>query len=112
MSGRDTILGAVRRSLKRAPGDGAASRVDARLAAKQRGPVPARGQLPPAAQVDLFQVMAEELSSSVTRVSRLDEVPGAIATYLTQHNLPPRLRMAPNPMLEALPWDKAPLLNV
>lgn len=111
-SGRDSILGALRRSLKRAPGDGAQAQVEARLAAKQRGPVPARGQLPPAAQVDLFQAMAEELSSSVSRVSRLEEVPGAIASYLTQHNLPPRLRMAPNPMLEALPWDRAPLLNV
>jgi L-lactate dehydrogenase complex protein LldG len=111
-NGRDTILGALRRSLKRAPGDGAQARVDTRLSAKGRGPVPARSQLRPAAQVDLFQAMAEELSSSVTRVARLDQVPGAIAAYLTQHNLPTRLRMAPNPMLETLPWDRAPLLNV
>ena len=39
-------------------------------------------------------------------------MPGAIAAYLKEHNLPQRLRAAPDPVLEALPWDSQPLLNV
>ncbi len=113
MSGREAILGAVRRSLKRQPEDAAArAAVEARLGARQRGPIPARAQLEPGAQVDLFQTMAEEHAATLTRVARAEDVPGAIAEYLSGHNLPQRLRAAPDPALENLPWDRHPLLNV
>lgn len=112
MNGRDAILGAVRRSLRRAPGDGGPERVDARMKAAARGPIPARGQLDHGAQVDLFQAMAEELAATVTRVGGMDEVPQAIAAYLSQQNLPQRVRAAPDPALDALPWETAPLLSV
>ncbi len=110
MSGRDAILGALRRSLKRQAGDDAA--VEARLKAYERGPVPARAQLEPTAQVDLFQAMAEEHAASLTRVASAQEVPGAVAAYLKAHNLPQRLRAAPDPELDALPWETQSLLTV
>jgi L-lactate dehydrogenase complex protein LldG len=112
MNGRDTILGAVRRSLKRKPEDEAArSAIQARLDKRARGPIPARANLPRKGQVDLFQLMAEEHAASVTRIASGDEVPGAIASYLKAHNLPQSLRCAPDPALEALPWDRAPMLK-
>ena len=112
MSGRDAVLGAVRRALKRAPGDGAEEAAAARLRGHERGPVPSRGQVDRAARVDLFQAMAEELAATVARVGDTDEVPRAIGDYLKERNLPQRLRMAPDPVLDALPWDTAPLLKV
>ena len=112
MSGRETILGAVRRSLRRAPGDGGEEAAAARLGAGTRGPIPARAQLDRAGQLDLFQAMAEELAATVERVEGLEAVPAAVAGYLKAHNLPQSLRMAPEPVLEGLPWDTAPLLRI
>ncbi len=113
MSGRDAILGAVRRSLKRAAGDAAAlAAVEARLDTRERGPVPARAQIDAKARVDLFQAMAEEHSATLTRVAVAQDVPGAVATYLKKHNLPQRLRAAPDPEIDALPWDTQSLLTV
>jgi len=113
MSAKDAILGAVRRSLKRKDGDESArAAVEARLNARERGPVPARSQLSPAARVDLFQAMAEEHSATLTRVANAREVPGAVAAYLKEHNLPQRLRAAPDPEIDALPWDTQALLTV
>ncbi len=113
MSGRDAILGAVRRALKRRPDDKVArAAVEARMGAPKRGPIPARAQVGHEAQVDLFEAMAVEQSATLTRVARAEDVPGAVADYLKEHNLPPRLRAAPNPELDALPWDSQPLLTV
>ncbi len=118
-TGRDQILGTVRRSLKRGQGDGpgdgddaARARVDARLAKTPRGPVPARALIPLAEQVDLFEAMAVEQAATVARVARPEDVPAAVADYLKAGNLVPRLRLTPDPKLEGLPWDGQPLLEV
>ena len=112
MSGaRDQVLGAVRRSLKRAPGDEAA--IDARLAQHPRNLVPARGQLSPTERVDLFEAQAAAVQASVSRVGALAEVPEAVAGYLREQNLPGQLRVSPDPTVADLPWaEKAPLLTV
>ena len=114
-AGRDQILETVRRSLKRGQGDGddaARARVEARLSETPRGPVPARAQIPLAEQVDLFEAMAVEQAATVARVARPEDVPAAVADYLKAANLAPRLRLAPDPELEGLPWDGQPLLEV
>ncbi len=114
-AGRDRILGTVRRSLKRGQGDGgdaARALVEARLSETPRGPVPARAQIPLAAQVDLFEAMAVEQAATVARVAQPEDVPAAVADYLKASNLAPRLRLAPDPELEGLPWDGQPLLEV
>ncbi len=113
--GRETIMGGLRRALKR--GDEAADAaareaVEERLETRPRGPVPARAQIPPAAQVDLFESMAVEQAATVARIPSLDQVPAALAEFLKAHNLPPKLRRAPDPELAALPWDSQPLLEV
>ena len=113
MSGRDQILGAVRRSLKRQAEDGAAKRVAERLAEHPRGPVPARAQLPHKQQVALFQAQAEAVQTTVDRLADLSEVPKAISAYLSSQNLPQSLRVAPDDRLAGLPWQaEAPLLQV
>ena len=114
-AGRDQILETVRRSLKRGQGDGddaARARVEARLSETPRGPVPARAQIPLAEQVDLFEAMAVEQAATVARVARPEDVPAAVADYLKAANLAPRIRLAPDPELEGLPWDGQPLLEV
>ena len=112
MSSRERILGAVRSALEgRAPGRDPAAVVD-RLAAHARGPIPARGNLDAAARVALFIAMAEEVSTTVSRVASLAEVPAAIAGYLADHNLPAAAKLAPDPALDAIPWHTAPLLEL
>jgi L-lactate dehydrogenase complex protein LldG len=117
MSGdRERVLGALRRGLGRgrdAAADAAAgAAVDARLGGHQRGPIPARSNLDPARQVALFEAMAREQAATVVRVARHDAVPAAVADYLKASNLPPRVRLAPDPDLTALAWDAQPLLEI
>jgi L-lactate dehydrogenase complex protein LldG len=112
MSSRERILGAVRTGLEgRAEGRDPVA-VEARLATHARGLIPARSQLDARGRLDLFIAMAEEVSTSVTRVSEMAEVPAAIAGYLAEHNLASAAKIAPDPVLDAIPWSKAPLLKL
>jgi L-lactate dehydrogenase complex protein LldG len=111
---REQILGSIRRSLKRGPLDaGARGELEQRLAQHPRNLVPARAaSLSPAAQIDLFRAMAEEVQTTVTRVARAEDVPAAVADYLTQRNLPSRLVMTPDPQLDGIPWAERPMLEI
>jgi len=104
---RDEILGAIR---ARAGGRADPEAVAARLAAHAPGPLPARARIGHDAQIDLFIAMAEGVSASVARLAAMGEVPEAIAAWLAENNLPAEAAIAPDPMLEALPWDRAPML--
>jgi L-lactate dehydrogenase complex protein LldG len=117
MSGnRERLLGGLRRALGRggdAAADAAAARaVGERLDAHRRGPIPARSQLTPTAQIDLFESMAREQAATVVRVADPGAIPAAVADYLKAANLPPQVRLAPDADLTALPWDGQPLLEV
>ena len=108
-SGRDAILGSIRRSLGRGPLDEAARAVlDERMAKPTPNLVPARTDISQDERIELFTSMAEAVFATVARVSGADAVPGAVADYLAQHNLPPALVMAPDPALDAYPWATAP----
>ena len=111
MSARDEILGAIRDSLKRAPGDEAA--VEARLSGHPRGIVPQRSQVAREAQIALFLEMAEKVQTTTARVTSPEELPEALADFLKRHNLGGRIKLAPHPELESLPWsEKAPTLTL
>jgi L-lactate dehydrogenase complex protein LldG len=113
-SARDDILAGIRRGLGRGPvaAETAAELVE-RVAAHRRNLVPARAaSLDHAGRVDLFVAMAEEVQTTVARVASPDEVPGEVARYLAAENLPAELAMAPDPRLDAIPWDQRPLVQI
>ncbi len=113
MSGRDRILAGIRDSLGRGPLDGAAA---AELAQRLKEPkpnlVPKRAQLPPPDRVELFVAQARELDVTISRVGDLAEIPGAVADYLAEHNLPTEIRMSPSPALDEIPWGQRPMLTI
>jgi len=111
---REQILGAIRRALGRGAADAVRrAAVADRLARHARNLVPDRAQgLDPAGQVTLFVQMAEEAQATVARVAGAADVPGAVADYLSQHNLPSRLIMTPDPALDDIPWHERPLLEI
>lgn len=110
---RDQVLSSIRRALKRGPlAPEAAAACETRLVMHRRNLIPARARtLPPRGQVELFVKMAEAVNATVARVKRADDVPAAIADYLSRLNLPARLVRAPDPVLDALPWSERPLLE-
>jgi L-lactate dehydrogenase complex protein LldG len=110
---RDQILGSIRRALKRGPpAPEAVAACETRLVTHRRNLIPARARtLPPRGQVELFVKMAEAVNATVTRVKDARDVPAAIAEYLKRLNLPSRLVRAPDPALDALPWDIQLLLE-
>ena len=114
MSGaRQQILASVRRSLRREqPSAEQQAELERRLASPQANLVPRRAQVSHAEQLDLMETMLKELSATVARLGSDAEVPQAVADYLRQENLPPKLRMAPREDLRALPWDSQPLLDI
>jgi len=110
---RDAIFRRIRTALGRPTPDGpAAAELERRLAEHPANTVPQRGQLPPEGQVALFIEMARGVNTTVAEVDSLDDVPEAIATFLAGENLPSRLTVAPDPLLDAVPWATRPLLEV
>ena len=107
------VLGAIRRGLKRGPlpADQVAM-LRGRMEAHPRHLIPARSRLPHAGQVDLFVRNVEKEFGSVVRVADVDAVPGAVADYLAEENLPGSVVMAPHPELQVIPWSARPLLDV
>ena len=113
MSGRDAILGKIRRSLRAGPGDETRrATVAARLAAPPLGLVPARGRGDGAARLALFLDMAARAGASVERLDGADAVPAAVAAYLRSKNLPQAIRRGDDPRLAGLPFDREPQLTV
>ena len=110
---RAQVLGAIKRSLKReTPSPQQNTEVEARLASPPTGPIPARGQLAPAARIELFVSMAQEAACTVAWVADGAAVPAAVADYLARENLPAKLRLSPDPTVTGLPWATRPLLEV
>jgi L-lactate dehydrogenase complex protein LldG len=113
MSSRDAILGRIRRSLAVGPDDVTRrAAVSDRITRPPRGTIPARGQLAPAARVELFAAMAERVNATVDRVASRDDIPAAVASYLRDHNLPAAIRRGADPRLDGLPWHTERQLDV
>ena len=113
MTPRDIVLATIRRSL--GVNGGEAPRrleVAARLARHPRGIVPGRGQLPPAARLDLFVRMVEAAAGTVERTADLAGIPTAVATFLRSHNLPLAIRHGDAPLLASVPWEQVGTLDI
>jgi L-lactate dehydrogenase complex protein LldG len=111
---RDDILAGIRRGLRRGSLPAAtAEELGQRVAAHRRNLIPARASaLDHRARIELFVAMAEEVQTTVARVSSDAAVPAEVARYLAAENLPAELVMAPDPALDAIPWDARPLLAI
>ncbi len=107
------ILGAIRRGLRRGelPSDQQAM-LRARMAHPPRQLIPGRSQVPRPEQIALLVRNIEKEFGTLDRVPDGDAVPGAVAGYLAQHNLPSMMAMAPHPELQAIPWASRPLLLI
>jgi L-lactate dehydrogenase complex protein LldG len=110
---KQAILTAIRRGLKRGPlPPDQAAMLRGRMALHPRHLIPARSLLPHDGQVDLFVRNLEKEFASVTRVTDIYAVPGAVSDYLAALNLPGSVIMAPHPELQAIPWSDRPLLDI
>lgn len=106
MSKRAAILNRLRVALREGGDDAArAKAVQQRLMTAPRGVIPARGQLPNRARVELFCTVATKFAASVQHVAQSLDVPEAVAGYLRERNLPARLRMGTDARLGAMPWN-------
>jgi len=113
MSGREAILGKVRKSLGGGLNDAARlAAVQARLAKAPKGVIPERGQLDDKARRKLFVAMAERVSATVRQVKSHDDVPKAVAEYLRSRNLPAAIRVGADKRLAKMPWAKQKALDV
>jgi len=114
MSGaRSAILARMRASLGGVASDDARrAAVETRIARHARNLVPKRGQLEPRARQALFVEMAEKAAASVERVASASDVPAAAAAFLARHNLPPKLKLAPDAAVAGLPWERHPLVKI
>lgn len=110
---RARILGRIRRGLKRdALPDSVAAGLTGRLKAHPRNLVPERGRTPRERRVATFIAELEKEHGTAARAASEAEIPGLIADYLAQRNLPAELRVAPDPLLQRLPWADRPMLRV
>lgn len=111
---RERILAGIRTSLGRGPPDAhTLAELRSRLAARCRNVIPARAAaLDERDRVDLFVAMAEEVQTTVARVVSPAMVPEEIARYLAAENLAAEIVAAPDPGLDAIPWEIRPLLRI
>ena len=113
MTPRDLVLATIRRSLgvtgTEAP---RLLEVSTRLSGHPKGVVPKRGQLLPAARLDLFARMVEAAAGTVERAADPADIPAAVAAFLRGHNLPLAIRHGDDPRLAAVPWGRAGTLDI
>ncbi|SNY92075.1 L-lactate dehydrogenase complex protein LldG [Cohaesibacter sp. ES.047] len=112
---RSAILGKIRRSISGGASDADRSTerkaVEARLAEKAIGLIPARAQIDREEQIKMFLAFSQAVSSSTDRLASYDDVPSAICAYLRQHNLPQQVRSGSDPRLAAINWAAEPQLE-
>jgi L-lactate dehydrogenase complex protein LldG/L-lactate dehydrogenase complex protein LldF len=110
MSAREAIFAAIERALGPA-GDAQAIRreADALLAEPER----VRPRLPEGDLVALFAAAVARLppGASVERIDSIEALPAAVAARLASLNLPPALKLQPDPAILALDWAGAGLAS-
>ena len=112
---REQILGDIRKSLRGGavlPAD-AAAKLEQRLANHPAGLIPRRSAgRDRAGLTALFEDQAKLVETSLRRVASLADVPGAVAEYLSSQNLPAEVTIAPEKLLDQVPWTSRPLLQL
>jgi L-lactate dehydrogenase complex protein LldG len=114
MSGRDALLAKIRAGLG-ASGSDAARRaaIDNRIAERARHLIPERAKGRTREQLlKLLRGFLEDQSATVIELASRADLPAALAGYLRDHNLAPRLRVGGDPYLTQVPWGLEPQLEV
>jgi L-lactate dehydrogenase complex protein LldG len=114
MSSRDAIFAAIRQGLGRgALSPDAQRELQARVTAHKANLIPARAK--PGSEAgetaQAFIDRAEKAACSIKILADTAALPEAVADYLRDNNLGGDIAMAPGDFLEALPWEKAPMVN-
>lgn len=111
---RERILGKVRAGLGHEAGSEAERREAARgyIAAHARHLVPARATKPATELMLQFKAFLDAQGTAVIDVGGPADVPNAIVRFLADNGLPPRIRAGVDPWLTALPWSRAPSLEL
>jgi L-lactate dehydrogenase complex protein LldG len=114
MNNREAVLGKVRTALGvRAADGGRRAAVAGRMANPPRHPIPERAAGKSREHLKaLFRGFLESQSAAVVEVAARGDIPGALARYLRQANLPARVRAGSDPYLAQLPWSNEPALQV
>jgi L-lactate dehydrogenase complex protein LldG len=102
---RDAILASIRRSLRRraALGPSIQRMLDERIARHEPHMSPKIGNDP----LEQFVTKLQGVAGSVSKVSRLEDVPKAVTQYLSSQSLPLEVVMANDPALADLSWPQA-----
>jgi L-lactate dehydrogenase complex protein LldG len=108
---RAAILGAVRQSLgRKALAPARAAELARGLENPRPGPLPERARVGGEARHAQFALYAEAAAATVERLASAALVPEAVARYLRERQLPPRLVAASHPLLDKAPWEREPAL--
>jgi L-lactate dehydrogenase complex protein LldG len=99
------ILGTIRKSLEQRKAAQDSSYPVAQV-------IPERGRTKGASAEETFVSEAKRASATLDSVKAYKDVPQAIAAYLSDKNYPQKLKIAPHPKLESLPWEEASELDV
>ena len=113
MNARDTLFASIRSALG-VNGQEAPRRkiVADRISGHPAGVVPQRGNLAPKERLALFTKMLEGAAGTVTAVASVDDVPGAVGTFLRRYNLPLSVRRGADERLATVPWANEPALEM
>lgn len=104
MTARDEILTAAARALQSV--DRSARAIASEARALLDAPDGMRPALPMAGTVESFvqRIAGPKVGATVDHVARLEDLPVAVARYLTARNLEPRITLQPTAALTALDW--------
>ncbi|MGD0475345.1 MAG: LUD domain-containing protein [Candidatus Velthaea sp.] len=113
MSAGEAIFARIRAGLGRGPLSAEeVERLEARVAAHAPNLIPARANGPETGRLALFERLAEDVGTTFAHVTSYNDVPAALLAYLTEHDLPTRLRMSPDPALDRIPWHDESALEI
>lgn len=111
-SDREQMLASIRAALGRdAPSPGERQAVADRLDNPLHNLVPQRGRADGSELIARFIAEAERVNAVVRTVASWDAVPSIVAALLHDLNMSMRLKLAPHPLITAIPWACEPTLS-
>ncbi|HQT63533.1 MAG: hypothetical protein B7Z75_07225 [Acidocella sp. 20-57-95] len=98
------IFAAIRKSL---PSPSSATNIAEALAALRNRVNPTRPDRVNGAPDEVFlaRVQSPGVAASAERIANLDNLPAAVARYVSKNNLPPSIALQPHPDLQGLNWS-------